>query len=229
MKRHLQKIYDLLVKTVYRLIFFFISALPFKTYQPVYGSRRTGDLTRPCEDRWSKIAPHLEKKAAGSVLDIGCNLGYFSFMTSEKGYTALGIDLGSFYITACNAIRSATGAKKTFFLKANIDGDFLETMPHFDVVFNFSVFHHWVKAYGEEQSKAMMRRLADKCRMMFFETGQSNEEGTKWQSKLAFMGENPDEWVQSFLKEIGFNNVQIIGTFPTGLTKVQRNLYMARK
>lgn len=228
MKRHMQKAYDFLFMIVYRLIYFFMSALPFKTYQPIYGSHRTGALTRQCEDRWEKVQPYLDE-APASVLDIGCNLGYFSFMASEKGCTVFGVDLGSFYITACNAIRHTTKRHTTFFLKANIDKDFLQAMPYFDVVFNFSVFHHWVKAYGEEEAKQMMRVLADKCGMIFFETGQSNEDGTKWQEKLAFMGRNPDLWIQSFLKEIGFKDVKVIGNFPTGLTDVERHLYMARK
>ena len=114
-------------------------------------------------------------------------------------------------------------------MKGLMDKDFIASMPTFDVVLNLSVFHHWVKMYGPDDAQDMMRALAGKCSMMIFETGQSNEVGTKWQEKLSFMGDDPQEWGKDFLQGLGFKTVEVIGTFPTGLTDVDRYLFLAKK
>lgn len=119
--------------------------------------------------------------------------------------------------------------KNVLFVKAMMDPEFVRTMPSFEVVNNLSVFHHWVKAYGADQAQEMMRELASKSDMMFFETGQPDEKGTKWADKLSFMGEEPQSWIERFLREIGFSQVETIGTFDTGLTDIKRTLFVAKK
>lgn len=200
---------------------------PVEFYQPLYGSNKK-QTTRACEDRWTAIAPHIDMKPA-SVLDIGCNLGYFTFMATEKNKIATGVDADPFYIMACRIIAKENERNNAYFLKGMVTKDFLQMMPSYDVVFNFSVFHHWVKAYGEAQAKEMMVILAGKCKTLFFETGQPDESGTKWAEKLAFMGDKPDQWISGFLKECGFSTVDVIGTFETGLTSTKRYLFCAKR
>ena len=229
MKRHFKNIYGLSIKFFYQLIYWALSYLPiFKLYQPVWGQNKSQGLTRQCEDRWNVFSKHLPK-TKGSILDIGCNLGYFSFKSGDLGHFANGIEADHFNITCCNAIKSVQKADNTLFMKQLINPSFVSTMPTYDTIINLSVFHHWVKAYGENQAKDMMRTLASKCSCMIFETGQPNEKGTKWQEQLAFMGEKPEVGIAEFLNEIGFAKVDMIGTFPTGLTNVDRYLFVAKK
>ncbi len=227
MRNHLKSLYELFEGGLCQLLYFILKNAPVEFYQPIFGSEKP-ETTRACQDRWAAIAPHMDLKA-GSVLDIGCNVGFFTFLASEKAKMATGVDADPFYVMACRIIARANKNKDAFFLKGMVTRDFLEKMPSYDTVFNFSVFHHWVKMYGEDQAKTMMKVLAGKCSALFFETGQPDEKGTKWAEKLSFMGDKPDEWIVCFLKECGFKDVRIIGTFETGLTATPRYLFAAKK
>lgn len=230
MKKHLLSAMSLICRICSQAIVMLLRTGAVKLYQPIYGDASPDrDVVRSCEDRWQSIDKHLPAKN-GSVYDIGCNLGYFTLRATEKGYAGWGVDHDALNVLYCRSIASAKDKKDvTQFLLQNLDLAAIEKLPKFDVIFNFSVFHHWVKAYGADTAQTMMKVLAQKCDMMFFETGQSNELGTKWAHKLDFMGATPDQWIQDFLKQCGFTNVQVIGTFATGLTNVDRYLYLAGK
>ena len=230
MKKRIEFIFRFVRRSFYVMIYHSISIFPcVPLYQPIYGKDTRKKSTRDCEDRWEVIAPALDKEV-GAVLDIGCNLGYFSFKASERGNMVLGIESDPIYFAFANAIKEVHNVKNCTFMNKLVDLEFLRRLPVFDVVFNFSVFHHWVKAYGPETSIEMMKVLATKTkRQLFFETGQSDEIGTKWYKKLAFMGEKPDKWIRQLLLDSGFKRVEMSGPFSTGLTDVCRHLFIASK
>lgn len=228
MRNHIKKVYELVFVGVYALFYALVDLLPtFKLYQPLYGSEDTDASVRGCEDRWAAMEPHLSGK--GSTLDIGCNIGYFSFKAAEKGHLAFGIEADPIYLSTCNAVKYAKNIENAFFTKGLVTPEYVQAMPSYDAVINLSVFHHWVKVYGADIAQDMMRGLAKKCEMMIFETGQANEAGTKWAKKLDFMGDDPKTWTTAFLKDIGFKTVEIVGDFDSGLTEVKRQLYVAKK
>lgn len=227
MKNHFKNAYDLALGVLLNLLYLALKWAPVRYYQPLYGAE-TQQTTRACEDRWVVISKYMDDKA-GAILDIGCNLGYFTFKASEKGKMAMGVDTDPFYIIACNTVKSVKEMRDSFFLRAFVTKSFLQKMPFYDTVFNFSVFHHWVKAYGKDEAIEMMKILSLKTQTLFFETGQPDEIGTKWAERLSFMGDKPDEWGISFLKECGFTSVEVIGTFSTGLTSTDRYLFFASK
>ncbi|MEZ5813474.1 MAG: class I SAM-dependent methyltransferase [Alphaproteobacteria bacterium] len=228
MRNHIKKLYAGLFKLVYAIVYWCETSLPFfKLYQPVYGAKRSDDKSvRGCEDRWKAMEPHLD--GCGALLDIGCNIGYFSFMSAQKGYFALGVEADPIYFSTCQAIKSVHNVENAHFIKGWVDEAFLDTSPAVKTVINLSVFHHWVKNFGAEKAQGMMRMLASKCENMVFETGQSNEI-TSWADQLSFMGDDPKGWITGFLKEIGFKDVQVIGTYSTGLSDVERFMFFARK
>ncbi|MFA5100766.1 MAG: DUF1698 domain-containing protein [Candidatus Omnitrophota bacterium] len=229
MKRIVKMVFEGIADLWYKAVYLFLSTGVIKLYQPVFGRMEKADsATRNCLDRWTVIGPMLGNDN-GSVLDIGCNLGFFSFKAAESGRLAIGVDHNHFNIHFCRAISYVNRVDGSVFVNKNLDLDTLRNLPKFDVIFNFSVFHHWVKSYNSETAQDMMRVLAKKCDRMFFETGQPNETGAKWAEKLHFMGSRPDVWIETFLRDIGFNDVRMIGTFPTGLTNVKRHLFIASK
>ena len=229
MRRRIKIFYKTLINFIYHCYYWVIANLPlFNFYQPVFGKEKKADVTRECDDRWKVIGPILAEKK-GSLLDIGCNIGYFSFKAAENGCFSYGIEADSFHITCCNAIKTATGSKNCLFTKGMVDPDYTANMPAYNNVINLSVFHHWVKVFGVDQAQKMMRDIANKCNTLVFETGQSNEVGSQWPQYLGFMGDDPKAWIENFLKEIGFRDVKVIGTFATGLTEVDRYLFLATK
>ncbi len=227
MRNHIKKLYAGLFTLAYHLVYWCEATLPFfKLYQPIYGSDMDDKSVRGCEDRWKAMEPHLSGK--GALLDIGCNIGYFSFKAAEKGHSSFGVEADPIYFSTCQAIKSVHSAENAHFIKGWVDEDFLNHAPSFNTVINLSVFHHWVKNFGPEKAQDMMRTLAGKCDNIVFETGQSNEL-TSWADKLSFMGDDPKKWITDFLKDIGFKKVEVIGTYLTGLSAVQRYMFFASK
>lgn len=227
MKNRLKKIYEIFANFLAYVLYQGLKYTPVQYYQPLYRADRP-HTTRACQDRWDRIVACLPT-TPGSVLDIGCNLGYFTFKAAEKNKMVLGVDADPFYLLTCRAIKRTHNIADVFFLKSWISRDFLAKMPSFDIILNLSVFHHWVKEYGQDTAIEMMKILSSKTNMLIFETGQPDEKGTKWAEKLAFMGGQPDVWIKNFLHECGFTSVEVIGTFDTGLTATKRFLFCAKK
>lgn len=231
MIRHIKKLYNILLKLTYRIILALVSFVPlFKLYQPLYTkTTKASPAIRNSQDRWVAMEPHFKAINSGSVLDIGSNIGYFTFKTAELGHLSTGVESEDFNITVSNALRTCSGQDNASFIKGLITPEYVSLMPKYDAVINLSVFHHWVKAYGADAACEMMKVLASKCNHLVFETGQPNEIGTKWAEKLSFMGDAPEKWIENFLTEIGFTNVKAIGQYATGLTDVKRTMFFASK
>ena len=91
MSNHLKALYKTFLKTGYHLIYLVHAYVPFiNKYQAIYrfGGQQS---VRSCEDRWAAMDPVLDAKE-GSLLDIGSNIGYFSFKAAEKGYLSFGLE-----------------------------------------------------------------------------------------------------------------------------------------
>lgn len=211
------------------LIYWFVLYTPLvRLYQPLFKAKSNKLLTRACADRWNAFSSHLPKKPT-PVLDVGCNIGYFSFKCAEQGRFVFGVDSHISNITICNAIKSKTAMNNSIFIKQFVDDKFIAQLPDFDVIIHLSVFHHWVKQHGLDKAKLMMKDLTQNTSCLVFETGQSTEKGSQWEMVLAFMGEAPEQWIENFLKDLGFQSIENIGTFATGLTQIERFLFVARK
>lgn len=199
---------------------------PSEFYQPIYGHEDDRQSTRACRDRWDALEPFLD--AGETVLDLGSNLGYFTFKSAEQGKVAFGVERDDLWHAISVAIQQSRKMEHTAFLHTEADRDLLEKLPPFDIVFHLSLFHHWVRRYGAKEAQALMRIVSEKCNdCLFFETGQSNETEAPWADELSFMGAEPRTWIEGFLTDLGFEDVEHLGTFPTGLTPVDRHLFVA--
>ena len=226
MKEHMLEI---VIKFYNTIIYFFVLFSPFvRLYQPVFKTKTEKKFTRACVDRWNAFSPYLPTNPS-PVLDIGCNIGYFSFKCAEQGRFVFGVESHISNILICNAIKSKTGMDNCTFIKQFIDDKFITQIPSFDVVIHLSVFHHWVKQHGLEKATEMMKSLTQNTSCLVFETGQSTEAGSQWAKVLDFMGENPELWIENFLKNLGFASVKNLGIFATGLTDTKRFLFVAEK
>ena len=74
----------------------------------------------------------------------------------------------------------------------------------------------------------MLRVVAEHAeRYLVFETGQPDEVGAKWAHELTFMEPDAKIWTQDFLREVGFDEVHNLGTFPTSVSDTPRHLFLA--
>jgi SAM-dependent methyltransferase len=95
-----------------------------------------------------------------SALDIGCNLGDIAAHCARRGLWTIGVDRSKELID--EAQRRHSGLADCGFLLMDVKPDDVQRLPSFDVVFLLSVHHHWLRAYGPEQTRDMLRGLAEK-------------------------------------------------------------------
>jgi len=222
-----------LIKTMYNttisVVFFVQKALKVThNYQPDPFAKKY-KLCRDTNDRYDAILSNIDNYPE-SLIDFGCNKGFFVLKAAEKGSFSIGVDHDWFEIIWAKAVAHKNNIKKALFMNAEIDLNFVNKMPSFDMVVCTSIFHHWVRIYGKESAFNMMRVIASRTnKYLVFETGQYNEISTRWYKELSFMGNDCDKWVVEFLSEIGFNKVKIIGRHSTRLSDVKRTLFIASK
>ena len=195
-------------------------------YQPlactnsVKAQRHNGSL-----GRWQAIEMELGN-LEGSALDIGCNFGFFTFQMARKGLFCVGIESERLSYHICNLIKEVGEFENAVFLKAVVDGQFCKKLPTVDVTIFLSVFHHIVRQFGIEAATHLVQELMGKTRrVLFFETGQSNETNTSWAKYLPEMGPNPKLWIENYFTSLGALRVRYLGDYETHLSPVKRSLF----
>jgi SAM-dependent methyltransferase len=182
---------------------------------------------RACPERFEAFSKALPAGAL-SCIDIGCNIGYFTFRMAQRGGICLGIDTGRNEISYARGLAALHGVRNAAFLQFEISADSIAALPRADVIICMSVFHHWVRKLGLEEATRIVDGMARRCSFLVFETGQHDETDTSWARHLSFMGEDCDSWIRDFLVARGFQSVELMGDFSTTLSAVPRHLYLAQ-
>lgn len=200
-------------------------------YQPLI--TRSGECGDPAGrqatgERWRALSSRLS--GTRSVLDVGCNGGYFTLKAAREGAFCLGIERDPVYLALARAQAVRSGMAGAVFSGIDLNASTVAKLPSFDAVFCLSVYHHWVRYLGRGEADVIMKGLAEICsRRFFFETGQSDESLAKWARELAFMGSDPKAWLHDYLSALGFGRVECIGSFPTTVSNEPRHLFVAEK
>ncbi|WP_120495667.1 methyltransferase [Kiloniella sp. EL199] len=199
-------------------------------YQPnPFKDDRAKDL-RACHDRYEAIKRSLEGLETPSSLDLGCNQGYFTFRLAEKGGYCIGIDNDRSEIMAAKAKAAINRINNVAFSELTLDAESIENFPQTDVTVCLSIFHHWVRFYGQEQAEKMLFSLAKRTKKaLVFDTGQPEEESKNWAKELEFMAPDSRTWIEEHLKGIGFTEIDYLGEFPTSVSPVPRHLFVAKR
>lgn len=188
------------------------------------------DDERASYERLDAINIFLPENEKPSVIDVGCNLGFFTFKMAERGGFCIGIDYGRNEILAAKALAHKHSVDNIVFTQMEVTPENASLLPKGDMVICLSIFHHWIRKLGQEQTKIIMQGLADSSnKYLIFDTGQPNEKNNEWAKSLEFMNPDINHWAIEYLKSLGFNKVDNIGTFRTSLSEVKRNLYIASK
>jgi len=161
-------------------------------------------------ERWHMIERELPEKPC-SVLDIGSNVGFFSFKLAEKGNFVIAMERSLLFHEIANAAMKAINFTNVNFYRIGLTPQNVRTLPRCDVVLLLSVFHQWCLEFGEQQALDMLRCIADKAdQKFFFETGQPDAASARYLKALPKMRE-PKEWLLTLFQSMGFNVVNIIG------------------
>ena len=149
--------------------------------------------------------------AQKSVLDLGCNGGYFSLALADQARQIVAIDGEAELIRLNIAKQADLGIANIEFQHALITPDLSAGMPEFDIVLFLSVFHHmlcasdahdWNTETERTAAMAVVAALRDKARILVFEMGYPWE-GYDWSPKLPPM-DDPCDWVEENIFGPGF-------------------------
>lgn len=212
------------------LVKFFIRTNKVQLYQPIpWLGINESDRSSECVSRWQAIESELESfDIPGTAMDLGSQLGYFSFMLAERGWLCQSIEATRSSYEVSKLIQVASDIRGVAFSRIHIDEKNIAKLPKVDVVVFLSLWHHLCRADGFESAKSILKQaLARTRRVMFFETGQSNEDYMGWSHSLPKMGPDEKKWIKELLIEAGSNDVRHLGEFKTHLGPVRRHLFAA--
>jgi 2-polyprenyl-3-methyl-5-hydroxy-6-metoxy-1,4-benzoquinol methylase len=200
------------------------SPYKFRAYQPMpWIGLKTRKRDESTLLRWQAIEENLDIES-GTAMDIGSNLGHFVLRLAEKGFYSIGIDMAYGNVKIAQYVQRKAGIENAAFSVMAVTPDNASLLPAVDVLVFFSVWHHWITAYGLENASEMLRVIWGKTRhVMYFETGEDTEI-----KHLKITGK-PVDWVRSQL-ELACPNatIKVIGEFDRGThqrIKLARTLF----
>jgi SAM-dependent methyltransferase len=187
------------------------------TYQPVpWLGTRQSKREASTIGRWNAIEQDLSL-TKGNVIDIGCNVGYFTMKFAEKDFFSLGIDGDSENIYVANLARQVAKVEKVAFMNSFITPDNINELPKADVITFFSVWHHWIGLYGLDQARNMLATLWSKTNhTLYFEGGEDTE--------IASLDVtlSPQQWIEQELLHLCEGaTLTVLGRFDSGTHKEQ--------
>jgi len=141
-------------------------------YQPINlpGYEETIPLRgRDCFDRAGAVFGHIGQvfgQRTLSLVDWGCNLGFFVFEAAKLGHLAAGFDSDRRLIEACQFLAGAPGlrAAPSFQVKT-LSPDAVRAAPPVDVILCFSVLHHM----QEKERFQVLEAIASRCQAAYIE------------------------------------------------------------
>ncbi|KAA3633962.1 MAG: DUF1698 domain-containing protein [Calditrichaeota bacterium] len=226
-KSSVRSVYDTLTKIPNRLTITAGKMGMVEPYQPVYGEE-VSSSQRLCQDRWNIMKQYLPKSDF-SFMDIGSQIGYFTFQAAAEGAVSFGVERSKRACQVANAIKELRNMEHAAFLNMGVDSFTVKGLPKVDVLCCMSIYHHWVRESGFAEADKIFTELTAKTNALFFDTGQSNEENTDWTESLEFMNPDPIAWIENYLKEKQFTKVIQLGLFGTHLSHIPRMLFYAEK
>jgi hypothetical protein len=141
----------------------------------------------------------------GTLLDIGCNWGYFCHRFENDGFECYGVENSRLNLYFLKKLKKAENKKfrvipySIFNLPGNISEEF-------DVILALSVFHHFIK--NEVTYKKLILFLKNlKAKEMFFEPHNPEEP----QMKGSYKNFVDTEFAEFVVENSSFNNFKIIG------------------
>jgi SAM-dependent methyltransferase len=197
-------------------------------YQPLWGRPSTEPPLRECYDRAAMIHDAIYKRhSAGripSVLDLGCNEGFFSLGLCFGGFHVVGVDNHKPNIDLCMELTPPEWRRprpdylgSVEFVHGEIR-DYLSALTddRFTVTLGLSIFHHLCHADGFERTRGLLAAHAKRCPLLIVELALKSE-NEYWSAAL------PDD-ERDLLT--GYSHVEKIGESRSHLGGM-RPLYVA--
>ncbi|MBA3898748.1 MAG: TIGR04290 family methyltransferase [Bacteroidetes bacterium] len=93
--------------------------------------------------KWEQVKPHIPENLSGkTVLDIGCNAGFYSIELAKRGADVLAIDLDPHYLKQAKYVAGKFGLDDKITFKQMQVYDLANLQQTFDIVWFMGVFYH---------------------------------------------------------------------------------------
>lgn len=93
--------------------------------------------------KWRQLAPHLPRDLRGwSVLDVGCNAGFYSFELAQRGAEVTAIDASAHYLRQARWAASRLGLEGRIRFEQRQVYDLAKSEMRHDLVLFMGVFYH---------------------------------------------------------------------------------------
>ncbi|HXV99379.1 MAG TPA: class I SAM-dependent methyltransferase, partial [Anaerolineae bacterium] len=144
--------------------------------------------------------------AGGTMLDIGCNLGYFCHRFENLGFSCTGVEFDPTNFYFLEKLKRA--ANKQFQVVNGSIFDYVEQEPgrYYDVVLALAIFHHFIKA---ESTLAQLKNLLANLKIgeLYFQPPQ------RWDPQMrgAYWNPSEEEFVAFILEYSNLKQATYLG------------------
>ena len=183
-------------------LFFFGAAQRFrKKYQPIpaLGIKAPPNREDRHQIRLKSIRDHMEGPC--SILEIGCNVGYYTLALAKDGHFITGIDSDA-NVLFLTHVTNKLGLSNVALSNMWLSPENVRLLPHYNVILCMSVIQHWCREYGAYRAFDMLKALCAKCDTLFFDMTECSSTSTKYKEKfqgiLPDMGDHPEAWLRNW-------------------------------
>ena len=179
------------------------------SYHPNY-FRQDSAVRHDCQQRLELIEKHI---CSGSLLDVGCSEGFYSFGLSDHCKPILAIDKEQQLIQACKTIKGSRSIDIDF--QCMGVNELLQSAGTWDGCLYMSVHHHIIAQMGMAVAGDILKTLSQRCDCMFFDMGQKNEQNCTMHKWWQLLPPNIDQetWLSDYLAtNTTYTHRQLIGS-----------------
>lgn len=179
------------------------------------------------QQKWRLIAGELTGPP-GSLLDIGCNEGYFTLRAAEMGWCAWGVEPLTMAANYARQRAVDAGLGNALFFNGPLTPEATHALPTFDVILFLSSFHDLHKKFGSTQANAVFGNLLAACRRkILLEPASTSSRFSK--DAPVFARDNDrdaiQEWIHTLVADAPEWTVRYIGATPYGELEPFRFLF----
>lgn len=179
------------------------------------------------EERWAMLEPRLRENT--SVLDIGCNAGMLTAKVGETDRFVVGIEKNG--ATVADAVEYHGLSREFGLLNKPITPENVQSLPNFDYIFLFSIYHQLYSYYGQDTAEKLLSSVSQKATdTLFFEA--ASQKSKYGDQDLPFEDFDKDSIVEYNLDMLSSvvepnSNVEYIGSSSRRSNKGKRHMFAA--
>jgi len=147
-------------------------------YQPLpHPDFETMPVVQPCVERRDMMLATEQGEKAKSVLDIGCNTGWFCRMFGERGAYCVGVETNPSCIKMAECMEAYLKCARAKYLNVDLAEFLTQNIEQFDVVLCLSVIMHIFAKHGTDTGWKLMHDLSSLAHTMFLDIAYGGYSG----------------------------------------------------